>query len=273
MPQYKNAELEANLRADYLNRDEFHQNGARLADMLSWMNRDGGGVLVWGFSGQSSQNYGEGYTTAWTPNNIVYTDYSARAHGGPLCTFDAGAANEFFNITDDPWQETGTASFFVACWCLMGTIQAADMTLFAKYDDNVGNECSWWLGYDVSAESFMFSCVSTGNPNDDVFVTSTAVIEEGEAYLVAGFFNPSTLMSIGVGGASASIMTYTTQETDVPASLFDTDADLTIGATDVQDKWWDGGIGVGLGRANVPGTSIRSYMTRLYAAGRWLYSE
>jgi len=272
--QFDNAEHNDNQLAAFLGRNEFHRNSVQLADSFKWLNKSGGGTLLWGLDGQSSRNYGEGYLTAWTPNAIVYGDYHARTNGGPLVNLSATAAAEYFSIADGPaWQEAGSEEFFLWFWCLMGTIQAADMTIAAKYDDVAGNLRSWWLGYDVSATSFSFICNSTGLVGGDVTVASTHTVVNNNAYFVCGYFNPSTSMQISVAEASETTVTLTTITSGVPASLFDgaPGAALTIGASGVPDRWWDGGIGTGIARANVPSGSIRDHMTRLFASGRYFY--
>lgn len=67
-------------------------------------------------------------------------------------------------------------------------------------------------------------------------VTSTVTILEDTWYFVCLSFNPSTSLSITVNG------TTTTSATSIPASIFNTAVDFTIGASGEVDEYLDGDI-------------------------------
>lgn len=271
--QWRNEQMEQNLDT-FLRGNAFQEDGARLADAFKWHNRDGGGLLLWSFDAQGRRNLGDGVMD-WAPNNIIPADYSPdsirRNNGGPLVEFTASAANEYYNIVDAPWQESLTEEFLVWSWCLPSTL-AADMAIAAKYD-TAANQCSWWLGYDLSAGAFAFTANAGGNPANDVQVASTHAVVAGTPYYVAAYIEPGASMKIVVGAAAEGALVRDELTVGVPAGLFDTNADLTIGATDVQDKWFDGGIGITMGRVNVQPGNIDSHMGGLFVAGRVQYLE
>jgi hypothetical protein len=270
--QDRNAEMVTNLTQDFTRRNEFNESGARLADTMTWMNRDGGGALMWGFSAQSVQNYGAGVGTTYTTAGAIdFTNYAATAHGGPYITLDG--VGEYLHATDATWQESGTLNFLVWFWVYPTVITTG--TVAAKWDANAGNLRSWRI-YLTDASVFGFQTNPTGGAGVGLALPSTLTVTADTWYFVAGYLQPSTLQAIAVGAATDATLTYTSSTTGVSAGVFDGASDLYLGvlmAVAGLGSYFTGRLGIGLARANVPATNIQSHMTRLFQATKWFYQE
>jgi len=277
MTEKRNAEMVENLTQDFTGRNEFTQDGARLGAAIPWINRDGGGGAMFGFTAQSRENMGEGVVTPWTPaGTITYANYAATANGGPYVRLNGVALADYYTNAHAAWQYAGAAGqFFVWKWAKLGTVAAANMTIAAKYDGV--NECSWWLGYHVTAGVFQFICNPTGGIGADVALQSSVSVSTGVWYFVAGHFDPGVSMTIGVAAASAGGMSgafSTLTDATVPAVLFNTVvADLTLGGISGGGLWWDDALGPGMARAYVPAGNIQGHMARLFNETKWFYDS
>jgi len=274
MTEKRNAEMVENLTQDFTGRNEFTQDGARLGAAIPWINRDGGGGAMFGFTAQSSENMGEGSTTSWSPlGTITYANYAATANGGPYVRLNGAALADYYSIPTAAWQYAGAAGqFFVWKWAKLGTIAAANMTIAAKYLGPAN--CSWWLGYNVTAGVFQFTCNGTGAPGNDVALQSSVSVSTGVWYFVAGHFDPGVSMTIGVAAASAGGMSgafNTLTGATVPAVIFNGAAALTLGSISGGGLWWDDALGVGMARAYVPAGNIQGHMARLFGETKWFY--
>ena len=273
--QDRNAEMVENLVQDFTTRDEYAQSGARMSDAMKWQNRDGGGGLMFGFTGQGTQALGNAAAIGWTEASIGYANYaSVTGRGGPYCVFDGTAAADYLVIGNAAWQDTAGLSLLVWAWVDVDTMLGSDMTVMAQY--NGGNECSWWLRLNVTSSVFELVCNPNGIQANDVVSSSTVTVGTSGFYFVAAHFEPSTSVTFGVAAASAHTLAdgLNTVTASIPALLDPSVSDLTIGAIDAGPpltNWWDGYIGGGLGRVNVPVTNIASHMARLYGATYWLY--
>lgn len=267
--QDRNAEMVENLVQDFPTRNEYAQSGARLSDVMMWLNRDGGGSLMWAFDGQSLACYGRNVASVWAENNITIANYAAVAgRGGPYFTTDG--VNQYLSIADNPLQESGAYKFLVWSWCYPTDITNS-RTIAAKYVWATNNR-SWVLRYDLTSTSFQWLCNATGAAGGNVTVASghSAIITD-TWYFVAGYFEPSTQMKIYVGANTDPSLTVTTLTAAVPASLFNGIAALTLGADGNPSTYFIGRNGIGLARANVPAANINSHVTRLFQATRWFY--
>ena len=271
--QDRNAEMVVNLTQDFTTRDEFAQSGARLADVMQWQNRDAGGGLMFGFPAQGAQALGDAATTGWTQNTITtYGNYAAVVgRGGPYCILDGPAAADYLSITSAAWMDTGGASLLVWAWVDVDAMLGSDMTVAARWLV-AGNERSWWLYLDTTAE--VFELLMSVDGTAEVTAASTVTVGTTGFYFVAAHYEPSTSVTFGVAAASAHTRAsgVNTVTASIPAALNDPTADLTIGSiSGGPGNWWDGYIGGTLGRVNVPVTNIASHMARLYGATYWLY--
>ena len=272
--QDRNAEMVENLVQDFATRNEFAQSGARLADVMQWQNRDAGGALLFGFEGQSVLNYGAGAAASapWVFNNLGYGDFEAvPSRGGPYCIFDGTAANEYLSIASAAWMNVLGLSLLVWAWVDVDTMLAANMTVAARWLV-AGNQRSWWLYLNTSTGRF--ELLMSGDGTAEVTAVSTVAVGTSGFYFVAVHYEPGTSVTFGVAAASAHTLAGGVNEVtaSIPAALFNPTADLTIGSiSGGPSNWWDGYIGAGLGRVNVPVTSIASHMARLYGATYWLY--
>lgn len=276
MTEKRNAEMVENLTQDFTGRNEFTQDGARLGAAIPWINRDGGGGAMWGFTGQSRQNLGEGVQVHWTPAvSITYANYAATANGGPYVSLNGAALSDGYTNPNAAWQYAGVAGqFLVWKWAKLGTVAAANMTITAKYDGV--NQCAWWLGYNVTAGVFQWICNGTGAAGTDVILQSSVSVSTGVWHFVAGYYDPGVSMTIAVAAASAGGMSgafNTLTGATIPASLWNSTADLTIGQISGGGLWWDDAIGVGMSRAYVPTTNIQGHMARLFGETKWFYDS
>lgn len=274
MPQNRNAEMVNNLTQDFARRNEFNQSGARLSDVMMWLNRDGGGSMIWAFDAQDQLCYGRGAAAGavWAETNIDVSNYAATANGGPYVTLNG--TDEYLSIADAAWQEPGSYSFLVWGWAYPTV--ATLSTIFAKWNFLApANDRSWRL-YMPNAGTLAFQVNSTGAPAANVSVGSGVVATLNTWHFVAGYYSPSSLLAIGTATADSPSLTYVTNTASIPALLWDTGSALYIGALSgaaAVDDHWTGRIGPGLARFNVPATNIRSHMTRLFHATRWFYQE
>ena len=269
--QFRNEEHNDNQTDQFLDRNKFHHDGARLADSMMWLNRNGGGSLMWAFDGQSTACYGGGSTDTWVPSGIDFGNYAATANGGPYVVLNG--TDEYLSITDQPWQESDTFNFLVWGWAYSTDI-ASGRTFLSKWDAQGVDERSWRL-YLTGASVFGFQCNPNGAGGFGLALSSTLALSNDTWYFVAGYLQPSTLQAIGVGAATDTSLTYTSTTTDVPASVVDLNSALYVGAllTAAGLAYWPGRAGVALARANVPAANIQSHLTRIFASTRWFYQE
>jgi len=280
--QDRNAELVQNLTQDFARRNEFNESGARLADAMRWINREGGGVLMWGFTGQSAENMGEGVAgNPWaTIGPINFSDYAATPNGGPYVTLDG--ATQYYYRGDAVWNESTTNPFLVWFWAYT-TDTTTEKTLTCKWDTWGGNNRRSWRLYltgtavPAGTNVFGFQCNDTGLLGGGLSVASTLAPTNNTWYFVGGYFEPSTLQVIAVGAATDTTLTYTSATSSVPNQLFDgaPGSDMYIGALKgaAAYDYWPGKIGIGLARANVPSARIQGHMARLFQATKWFYQE
>jgi len=269
MTQFRNSEHDDNQADEFLRRNELKHSTVQMADSMMWLNRDGGGSLLWAFDGQGPACYGRGSTDQWTEQgSIDIPSYEAVVgRGGPYVVLDG--ATDYLSIGDDVWQESTTNNLLVWFWVNSNHIDV-DMAIASKWDET-GNFRSWKLH--LSSSAFTFTCNSTGVGGADSVATSTRVPVDGGWYFVAGYLQPSALQSIGVAAASDVSVTYNANTSTPAAGVVNDVADLFVGALTegAVAQWWDGFLGVGLARANTPPASIRSHMTRIFASTRWFY--
>lgn len=270
--QIRNPENVRLLSSDFITRREFFLDGARLSSAVLATHAAGGGNLMYGWMADSCQNHGRGYLTAWTELNVAPADYAASTNGGPYVNFDG--ATEALYINDAAWQEAGTEELFVWHWCNPAAV-AAVMAVASKFDAN-GNNRSWALVYSNAVPGFIFYTDATGLLGGLVAVQSTygaATVDTW--YFVAGYWQASTLQRVYVGAATDDTLTIDSLAVGVPASVFNGSAPLAIGtlfnAAPVLSNVWDGLIGVGGARLNVPATNINAYAQRLFALTQRIY--
>ncbi len=263
----RNDELIGRNAGDLLLRREFYEDSARLLSAVLATHRDGGGMLVEGWMGDSTQAFGRATGSVWTGTNIGPEDYFATANGGPYVDLDG--SSEYFYIPDATWQEAGTVSIFTWRWCRTTTL-ASNQTIIAKWNTASGNNRSWKLWYSAG-NGFRFTTNATGAAAADVHVTSSYTAAVDAWYFVAGYWKASTLLRIFVGAATDTSLTITSNFVGVSGSVFNGTAALTMWASDGPADYWSGYGGVGHTRFNVPSTSVDAYATRLFHLTRWFY--
>jgi hypothetical protein len=266
--QVRNTEQVRILTGDFLTNQRFFWDGARLLSAVFATHAAGGGNLIYGWMADSLQNHGDGYLTAWTGTNIASGDYAATDYGGPYVNLNG--TTEYLSIADAAWQETTIWGFLVWHWVYANTLIGSDRVIAAKY--NTAANQSWRLYWNNAAGAFRLSTSAGGAA--DTEVTSTYAESTGEWYFVAGYFEPNTLMRVYVGTPDDPDLTIDSLAVGVPASVFDGNAALSIGcsyAAGVAGSFWDGYIGIGSQRANVPSASIDAYVRRLFGLTKEIY--
>jgi len=271
----RNNELIGRNVGDLLTRKEFYSDGARLASAILATHRafDGtqgaGGNLIEGWLADSRQVFGTGCVSVWTENNMAFSNYEATTNGGPYATFDG--TNEYLSIADAAWQEAGTEEIFTWRWCYSGDL-GANGAIIAKHNTALNNR-SWLLHYDNATNRFRWITNAGGGALGDVALAANifGAPAINTWYFVAGYFQASTLMRIWVGRSIDDTLTLDSLAVGVPASVFNGNAALTVGATGTPGQYWKGNIGIGHTRFNVPATNINAYATRLFHLTRWFY--
>lgn len=143
------------------------------------------------------------------------------------------------------------------CW-IRHDVSAAAREIYAAKSSGSPN-ISWSVGR-LASGSVRFSVSGTGSTT--ITVDSTDVLQPGEWYHIACRFDPSAEIAIFVNG------TKDINTTSIPATLFNTSADFTIGATGVPGDYFDGRINLcGLYAMQLSDTIIRT----IYDFQRSLY--
>jgi len=268
--QFNNAAHNENQVDRFLGRNEFHHDGARLADAMMWANRDGGGSLLWAFDGQSPAAYGRAAANAapWVEQGgITFSNYAATTNGGPYVTLDG--AGEYLSIADAPWMEPSSNPFAIWGWINPDDTASANARYMFSHHGAAAARSWTLLISNTAPDVYQFALSIDGTA---LFAVTSSFTLVSDWTFVAGYFSPSTIASIYVGLATDTSLTVNSETTSVPASVFDANTPLTIGARGDAARLFGGKIGTGLGRINVPSASITSHMTRLFASTRWFYN-
>jgi hypothetical protein len=260
---------------DFLRREEFYQDGARIWDALYGTHREGGGRIRWAWQadGPSLWTSGDGVVTM-NEVSLADSNYAATANGGPYVNLDG--ANDWLDVIGvNPWQEPGAEEFLVWSWCNL-TDHLSTHEIISKWDNSAAGTRSWDLGWGIFGGRFYMSIYDV--PAGLVrLVWSTYPDIADTWYFVAGYFVPATLMRIFVGAATDSVLTIDSNVLNVPNSIQNVPAaPLTIGAAwnvypGGPTFWWWGKIGIIGGRCNVPSAAIDGHVSRLFHLTRALY--
>lgn len=235
------------------------------------MHRYGGGKLIFGFDGQTKDMIGRA-SNDWTENNITFANYAACEVGaGPYIRLNG--IDEYLSHADEAGTETGAEELFIWGWCYAESLSTTNRTIAAKYLP-AGDQRSWQLYYDLAATDFAFICNATGPVGGNITVTSTygSVAIEGW-YFVAAYYEANSLMRIYVGHNTDTALTVDSLAVGVPITLFDGNAELTIGANDTPAEYWNGKIGIEFGRVNVPVGNIDDHANMLFRSTLPFYTE
>lgn len=282
--QLRNDQMESLLAGSFVTRKEYMSDGARLLSAVlathrAWDGSQGaGGTLLWGFMGDSTQNFGRSATTLWTLANISNACFHATPYGGPFVTLNSGSAQVLY-VPDVAYREPGTTPFLVWHWCKMDSL-AADEAVVSMYETQANN-CSFRLWLDSGTPALSWTCNATGNVINDVTLPSSYAPATDTWYFVAGYFYASMLMRIYVGAATDVALTVDSLAVGVPAGIFDGLAFVTLGCSWIatNPQYFSGDIGVGHGRVNVPAGTAAAYpeidghVSRLFHLTRWFYQE
>lgn len=271
--QWQPDELIDILKGVFTTRKEFIEDGARLTSAILATHRQGGGDLRWGWLADSPALHGRANASNQhlTETAITAADYFATTNGGPYIDFDG--ATEYLSAGDRTWAEVGAEETLVWMWAKADTLASNDRIICSKWGAGAGHR-QWHLYWDVGNGAFQFEVSVDGTAISAV--TSTYVEATTKWYFVAGYFYPSDAAGLRIAVGEANDARLTIDSSVSPASIFTggTSA-FEIGSENVGSNKWDGGIGIGNMRMNVPaGTSfagIDGYMSRLFQQTRWFY--
>lgn len=95
-----------------------------------------------------------------------------------------------------------------------------------------GNQRSYILGRDGDGT---YQAIVSDNGTNETTVNSTQVVASGNWTFGASRYNPSTELAVFVGyqGADEGILEKSVNTTSIPASLFNSNADFTLGALNI----------------------------------------
>lgn len=226
---------------------------------------------MYGWLGNSRQNYGAGATTLWTETNVSAADYATTAYGGPYVDLDG--ATEDLRIADATWQEPGAEEFLVWHWAYptrAGTGPPGFQAIVGKTDAG-GVGLSWILFRQIAGGLFEFR---VGGGGAFAVATTTYPVVHNNWYFVAGYFVPSTLTRIFVGASGDNNLTIDDAPGASPAFLSDLPVPLIIGAylsVGATTGWWQGYIGAGGARINTPSANINAYVRQLFGMTKEIY--
>uniref|UniRef100_A0A6M3KPI7 Putative lectin/glucanase superfamily protein n=1 Tax=viral metagenome TaxID=1070528 RepID=A0A6M3KPI7_9ZZZZ len=243
-----------------------------LLEAMHLTSKDGGGVRMFNWEAVWPLMltwYGPAtlLTLATGPEN-----YGVTSTGGPYCDFDSSVPDGY-KVDDDYWQHPKDRTFLLWAWVNADDL-SADRTVVSKW--NIGNNNrNWALLYDDTAGGFAFRVNSTGLAAQDIQVASTYSESTGTWYFVAGWYDPSTRLSIYIGEASDSSLTVTHNTTSIPASIDEGIADFSLasssslsGAEDI----WDGKIGCMSAWLAAPSATITDFVELIFQRTKQFYA-
>ena len=179
-----------------------------------------------------------------------------------FATSDATSNNSFDILGTEAY--VGTPGLTLGMWTKIDAVNPANQnTIMAKFE-TTGNQRSYQLfmagggGTDVYSFQVSNNGSSTSSVNSSVTITPAT-----QWYLVIGRFVPSTSLDIFVNG------TKSTNTTSIPASIFNSTANFTIGAINTPARYFDGKLSVGFICASALSDSL---IDALYQQGRVLYN-
>jgi hypothetical protein len=252
------------LSADFVTRNEFYQNGARLQNSVNTLLRDGGGRQRWGWLATSPQLFGAAAPTTLTETNIDDTNYKATSNGAPCVDFNG--SNEILNAGVVNWSKPTSNTFLNWVWVNIDATTGAQQYIYGTW---VGGNYEWLLVYNQGTGKFRAQ-VRSGVPST-ILIDSTHAFSFDTWYFVGMYYQPSTLLRIYVGDTSDTSLTITSNTTSIPASITSTGGAFTIGGSSALGNLLNGFISISSGWCNVPATNIDEYATRIFHETRWFY--
>lgn len=151
---------------------------------------------------------------------------------------DATSNNSFDILGTEAY--IGTPGLTFGMWTKIDAIDPTNQnTIMAKFE-TTGNQRSYML-YMAGGGANDFYSFNISNTGADGFTvnSSVTVTPATQWYLVIGRFVPSTSLDIYVNG------TKDTNTTSIPASIFNSSANFTIGAINTPARYFDGKLSTG----------------------------
>lgn len=272
--QLRNSEMEDLLKGTFTTREEFMEDPAHLWAAIKCAFHGCVRIpLIYGWMPDSyifETRIGQQLLTAV---NIGGADQYATQNGGPYVHFNSV---DCLYDADAGYQEPGVTPMFVWAWVKLTTL-ASSQSIVSKYDIN-GNNCSWLLTY-LTPVSFYFAVNGTGNPVNNVVVSSGITPVINTWYFIAGFYNTSTNIRCYAAAANETSLNWGDNAVGVPALLFNGTAPLALGsafnnAPTLYNPVQNGFIGLSAARLYA-GTSDNclAYASRLFQLTRWFYQQ
>lgn len=227
-----------------------------------------GGMLGWSCDARSREGRGEQAANGapWVHGGTLTAgDYFATTNGGPYIALNS-AANDYLSIADAAWQEQATWGTTMAgfCWVSTSTIAAGQGSICGKY--GAAGSRSWNMFRGTANLNFTCSQDCTNTTNVAIANAFTANVFTFCGY----FYNPSTLMQVWSGLATASVLSTNTNAVGVPAALCNTGTALNYGANNAANFFSDK-LGIYTHVWNMPAANVANWMTRNFQLTRWFY--
>lgn len=196
-------------------------------------------MAAMGTAGELREVSGNGTTYDLTNNNVVDFRYTSLL---PWCDFDG--TNQYFNLADNAnFDILGNEGYVAAA------VQGLTIYTLARFDGAAAADeyvvAKWLIA--GNQKSYRIARLAAGNAvatittdgSTNFSATSTNVLAATTWYHLVLQYDPSTKLSIWVNGIEDG-----TNVVAVPATIFNSTADFTIGARGAPGSYIDGRIGI-----------------------------
>ena len=193
--------------------------------------------LLRGFWPMSSTwNAGGSVDLSVQGRSLTYNGNPTYNCDGLVPYIDLDGTGDFLNRADEPaldilgteaWVAAAAQGLTIGCWT-QTSVAATAQSIFGKWN-TVGDNRSYEL-VTTAADRFQFQITNLGTLADVDAITDSVDYDVDEWYFIVGRFEPNA-----AGGAAIYIDVNgrtTTLAAGIPASLFNSNADLVIGASD-----------------------------------------
>jgi hypothetical protein len=164
-----------------------------------------------------------------------------------LDSADTGAGGELDFTGTEAYISSSLRGLTIGAWVYFADAASADEVIMAKWDGG-GNQRSYRLARDA-AGTLSFSVSVDGTAVTTVTSTGTTIPATTWTWVV-GRFDPSTELKCFIN------FDEFTNTTSIPASIFDSSADFTIGRADDPSDWMDGRVSMAFAAACLVSDSI-----------------
>lgn len=161
---------------------------------------------------------------------LSYNGNPTYNYDGLMAYIDLDGTGDYLDINDSvALSITGTETYIdsavrgltFGCWT-QTSVATTEQSIFGKWN-SVGDNRSYNLKTSA-ADRFQLQITNLGTLADIDAVNDSVDYDTGEWYFIVGRFDPSTAIYIDVNGRNTSNVA------GIPASIFDSTADLVVGA-------------------------------------------